>query len=115
MCLRRWRPAGGCRWAWRSSTSPTASGVARRTRGPEHPARSALTQFTSTLRPQLPQIRKRADQPAGPALVGERNDHARFHAMGPEGLLHLAVELALDHHVDQARAEPGTPAALGSR
>ncbi len=48
---------------------------------------------------------------ARPALVGEGNGECRHQSLRSEGLLDFAVELALDHHVDQTRAEAGAAAA----
>src|SRR5712691_13298307 len=52
---------------------------------------------------------------AGPALVREGNREPRLQSLRSEGLLHLAVELPLDHHVDQAGAEARAPDPLGRR
>src|SRR5262245_45934024 len=50
---------------------------------------------------------------ARPSLVGERNGQPRVQPFRCKGLLHLAVELAFDHHVDQPRTETRSPAPPG--
>src|SRR4051794_28535353 len=49
---------------------------------------------------------------ARPALMAERDDQPRVQSVRTETAVHLAIELALDHHADQARAKArfaGTP------
>src|SRR5947207_4819212 len=58
---------------------------------------------------------RRFPNPLRPALVRQRHDKPRLEAVRAEAAMHLPVELALDHHADQARAEADAPAALGYR
>src|SRR5262249_1906641 len=56
---------------------------------------------------------RRRARVARPALVREGNGQPRMQSLSCEGLLHLAVELAFDDHVDEPRAETHAPGPPG--